>query len=264
MIHSFLIACKSIFMFSIACAPSAFSFSPCSFWPFSRNAVALGTLLILSASLAGATSIESLNGDELLDRAELVFEGEVLRVETKRLSPKLIVTQVEFEVLEVINGSYDAPQLTLKFVGGKVADMTMNVAEMIYPRLGEQGVYFVESVNKTLVNPLVGWSQGHFTYQRDQNAIKRVCTAHRNPIMSMDFEALAVDERAVDHASHAEHSVNIKGAQESGFSHGFSRGVRLARSARDIDDALTSQQFKEQIKNRVFQRIERAGANIEN
>lgn len=261
MINIFLISFKSIFIFSSARNHACRAFSCC---PFPLSIVALSTLLILSASLAGATSIESLNGDELLDRAELVFEGEVLRVESKRLSPKLIVTEVEFEVLEVINGSYDGAQLTLKFVGGKVADITMNVAEMIYPRVGEQGVYFVESVNKTLVNPLVGWSQGHFTYQRDQNAVKRVCTAHRNPIMSMDFEALAVDEQAVDHAGHGSaHSVNIKGAQESGLSHGFSRGVRLARSARDIDDALTSQRFKEQIKSRVLQRLESAGANNE-
>jgi len=216
---------------------------------------ALKAMCFLTFSvLVGATSIESLNGDQLLERAQLVFEGQVLAITTAQTSKNMIMTEVEFDVQEVLFGDYDKPRIKLKFVGGKVGDARMNVAEMIYPDTGEQGVYFVESIDQVLVNPLVGWSQGQFIYQRDQHAVERVCTAYHNPIMSIEFDSSALDSHqsnSVGSDNHSGHAVDVHGAHGAGVSHGYVRGISIARSARDVDDALTSRQFKDQVKARI-------------
>ncbi len=203
--------------------------------------------LLAKSAAVFATSIEQLASDELIERSELVFEGTVLDVKTHRHSKNMIITEVRFDVQDVVSGHHEEQELVLRFAGGKVANTTMQIAEMIYPRKGEQGVYFVESTQRQLVNPLVGWAQGHFVYARDAKAKQRVCTAMRMPISTMEFVPRSQrSARAVERFQGG----RVNQAHRD-FSHGYARGVRLATSLQALDSAMTREEFKAKLKARV-------------
>ena len=127
-------------------------------------------LFLISAS-TGATSIQSLSFKQLSQNAELVFEGEVSEVQSELKSNKSsIVTLITFDVRDVILGNWSEPTITLEFLGGTVEGQTMRIQALVYPQLGEHGVYFVESTHQQMVNPLLGWAQGHFKVKNDEMA----------------------------------------------------------------------------------------------
>ena len=116
-----------------------------------------------------ASSIEQIGFEAMSRSAEAVFEAEITSVETRWDQSKTqIHTYVEFRLEDVIKqpsqaSSLDAgASLVLRFLGGIVGDDELRVSGLIYPELGEKGIYFVSSVTRNLVNPLIGWSQGHF------------------------------------------------------------------------------------------------------
>ena len=51
--------------------------------------------------------------------------------------------------------------LTLRFTGGTASGVELDVGVRL-PELDERGIYFVERVSPGLINPLLGWEQGHF------------------------------------------------------------------------------------------------------
>ena len=67
-------------------------------------------------------------------------------------------------------GAYVEAGLRLRFSGGSIGGITLSTGVPI-PQMGEQGIYFVRSLSKPGANPLVGWSQGHFTIDAD-NAVR--------------------------------------------------------------------------------------------
>ncbi|MFN3920490.1 MAG: hypothetical protein ACK4JF_09435 [Methylohalobius sp.] len=109
-----------------------------------------------------ATSVREVSLPEMLERAELVFEGEVIHVAVQETLDHRPFTRIRFRVLDVIKGSFEQSTLTLDFLGGERGASRLQVAEMDYPELGEHGIYFVETLKSRLINPLYGWSQGRF------------------------------------------------------------------------------------------------------
>jgi hypothetical protein len=87
---------------------------------------------------------------------------------------------VQFRVLDVIKGPA-LSQVSLVFSGGTAGGITVAVGEMQIPNLGEEGVYFVESLQRNQVNPLYGWQQGQFLVLQE-NGERRVHTAARAPV----------------------------------------------------------------------------------
>lgn len=133
------------------------------------------TGLSYSTSLS-ATTILGMDIDQVANDAELVFEGEVLLRESHRDSNSGIInTYVTFSIFDVIKGNYDATTIELKFAGGSIGDEIVEVNGLVIPEDGEQGIYFVESINRNLINPLIGWSQGHFVV-REENGRRVVYT----------------------------------------------------------------------------------------
>ncbi len=117
----------------------------------------------LTFNFSIASTILSMDVDQLAVQSELIFEGEVLQhVAQQDFNTGIINTYVTFSVLDIIKGDYDADALELKFAGGTINGETIEISGLILPKVGEQGIYFVESINRSLVNPLLGWSQGHF------------------------------------------------------------------------------------------------------
>lgn len=143
-------------------------------------------LLVLSFS-ANATTVLGVSLDRMLHRSALVFEGRVSNIEVRQSSEsQMIYTFVRFEVLEVIHGSYLENTIELRFLGGTLPDgRGLHVSEMRYPEIGEEGIYFVESLERMQVHPLYGWAQGHLLVHRDRRGVRRVTTHDGQPIADL-------------------------------------------------------------------------------
>ena len=122
---------------------------------------ALMSCLLLVSPL-GATTILGMNIDEVAQGAEIIFEGKVVEHNVRENDMGMIVTYVTFRIEELIKGEYGEQLLELKFTGGRLDEQIMEVSGLRIPSPNEEGIYFVESVNRNLVNPLLGWSQGHY------------------------------------------------------------------------------------------------------
>ena len=129
----------------------------------------------------GATTILGMNIDEVAQGAELIFEGKVVEHNVRENAAGMIVTYVTFRIEELIKGEYDEPLLELKFTGGRLGGQIMEISGLRIPSPNEEGIYFVESVNRNLVNPLLGWSQGHYLIY-EQNGERRVSTVNDRPV----------------------------------------------------------------------------------
>jgi len=145
-------------------------------------------LCLMPISIENATSVREVSMDELLQQSQFVFEGRVTAIEASQNSQKRIHTYVTFEITDIIKGEYPDNIITLRFLGGTVDDVTMVVSDMRLPQEGEHGIYFVESLERFQVNPLYGWSQGHFIVERDGTGSERVMTNRGLPVTGvMDY-----------------------------------------------------------------------------
>jgi hypothetical protein len=147
-------------------------------------AIWMGLLLMLISN-GDAASVREVSMDEMLQQSQFVFEGTVTAIEARENSQKRIHTYVTFEIKDIIKGEYHSNIITLSFLGGTVGDVTMAVSDMRLPQEGEHGIYFVESLERLQVNPLYGWSQGHFIVERDVTGTERVMTNRRLPITAV-------------------------------------------------------------------------------
>ncbi len=97
----------------------------------------------------------------------------------------------------------------------------------------ESGVYFVESLHASQVNPLVGWSQGHFLIEPQAGGEAGVLTAHHEPVLAVD----AADAAPVTAAMNT-------------FSKGVAKGVVVqeALSAQAASRPLSVEEFKRSVR----------------
>lgn len=182
---------------------------------------------------SNATTILGMNIDQVAADAEFVFEGEVIHSEIRQNSSGIISTYVTFQINDVVKGGYSANSVELKFMGGIDNDQSVQVSGMRIPALAEQGIYFVESVSRDLINPLLGWSQGHFIIV-DDNGVRRISTAGKQPV---------IDVAAV---SSIPSSIKKPLSLVEGNSD-VAAGVMTATSPLMIQHALTVEEFKSRI-----------------
>jgi len=156
------------------------------------NSPRLSIALLLSSFLAfvslsaNATTILGMDIDQVAQQAEFIFEGEVILSETRQDgSSGIISSYVTFAIWDVVKGDYDAESVELKFMGGAFNGQIVEVSGMRIPLLGEQGVYFVESLSRDLINPLLGWSQGHFLIV-EENGVRRISTVDNKPVTEVE------------------------------------------------------------------------------
>ena len=117
----------------------------------------------LFALSSHAATVLHVDLDDMLAASEFVFEGRAVNfttISTGNINETK--TEVEFEILDIIKGSYPQPTIKLRFAGGTVNGTTLRIPGLHYPKPGETGVYFVETLSQDLVHPFYGWSQGHF------------------------------------------------------------------------------------------------------
>ena len=101
--------------------------------------------------------------ERLSTSAQLVFEGEVTGTHSVFNAKRTAIhTYVQFRVVDVVKGAYGPAEIELRFLGGTVGEVSLDVSESTLPELGERGIYFVSSLDRFQVNPLCGMDQGHF------------------------------------------------------------------------------------------------------
>ena len=189
---------------------------------------------LLLVSPLWATTILGMNIDEVAQGAELIFEGEVVEHNVRENAAGMIVTYVTFRIEELIKGEYDEPLLELKFTGGRLSGQIMEIKGLRIPSPNEEGIYFVESVDRNLVNPLLGWSQGHYLIY-DQNGERKVSTVNDRPVTDV------LSTQSVPVALRRPVSV-IDGDTDP------ATGVVAPSGTLDPDQALTTESFKAKIR----------------
>lgn len=139
-------------------------------------------LSLIPISYGHAAGIREVTMDEMLQESQFVFEGRVVAITAQKNNQNRIHTYVTFEIEEIIKGTCPRDTITLSFLGGTVGEETMAVSDMAFPQVGEHGIYFVESLERSQVHPLYGWSQGHFLVERDSIGMDRVMTHRKQPV----------------------------------------------------------------------------------
>ena len=171
------------------------------------------------AAIPGATtSIRQFTFAELSDHAGLIIEGKVIAAVAREDGlGGGIGTYVRIRILDRLKGPDVGPEIELRFAGGTVADRTLQFADLVVPKFGETGVYFVESVDSYQINPLVGWSQGHFVEIADpQTGLRGVYTPDRRAILGIGGGPRAQEQQVLS-ANHGT-ALEIQVAKKRGRS----------------------------------------------
>ena len=153
---------------------------------FHTGLLALATFLLLSVLpfRIEATTLLAVEFDDVVAKSEFVFEGRVVAQETRRSnSTGSPITFFTFQILDVLKGAgHDREYITLGFAGGTIDGKTVLVHGLRMPEMNERGIYFVESLDKSLFNPLYGWHQGHYLVVEDiATGVQRV-----RPVIDQD------------------------------------------------------------------------------
>ena len=175
---------------------------------FSRLSIS-GTFLIIACT-ALATTVIPPSFDDLVGRAEMIFQGTVTDVRsewTGEGAQRHIMSYVTVKVEEAIKGN-PGTSVTLRMLGGTVGAETMEVSDAPKFRVGDRDILFVEN-NGTQFVPLVGIMHGRFRVKKDEAGRDAVFTNEGSPLS--DVTQLGKNQAAAS-AGHAISAHDLKQA----------------------------------------------------
>jgi hypothetical protein len=134
----------------------------------------LAFLCLTTLALTGvrATTVIPPTFDDLVTRAEAIFEGTVTGLRSEWMGEganRHIVTYVSFKVEDPIKGATNA-DYTIRMFGGTVDGHTIEVADAPRFKVGDRDILFVEH-NGTQFIPLVGIMHGRFHVVPDADGV---------------------------------------------------------------------------------------------
>jgi hypothetical protein len=153
-------------------------------------------LLLASAAIANATTVIPPNFDQLVSRAQVIFEGEVTSLQSQWIgegAEHRIVTFVTFKIDDSLKGDAGATY-TMRMLGGTVNGETMAVTDAPKFKVGDHDLLFVENNGRQFI-PLVGIHHGRFRIQKDQAGRDTLLTGDGQPLA--DVNQVGADEEAV-------------------------------------------------------------------
>lgn len=134
-----------------------------------KTKAAIGAVLALAASAASAQTSIDASLAAFSSEADLVFQGTVADIQYAPSIEGIPHTFVTYRVEEVFKGSYRAPTLTLRFIGGvKIEGNVMRRLSVSHaPRFetGHQDLLMVKD-NTQVQCPLVHCAQGRFRFDQ--------------------------------------------------------------------------------------------------
>ena len=166
---------------------------------FSLLAAALAVAAMIPA---GATTVIPPSFDELVEQAQVIFQGTVTDVQSQWAgegAERHIVSYVTFRVDESIKQEPGATY-TLRMLGGTVNGETMGVADAPVFKKGDRDILFIEN-NGTQFVPLVGIMHGRFRVLHDLTTGKEIVTTNTGEPVT-DVTALGKNPLQADVDSH--------------------------------------------------------------
>lgn len=125
--------------------------------------------------------------DELVSRAEVIFQGTVTDVRsqwTGEGAQHRIESYVTFKVEDAMKGA-PGESYTLRMLGGTVDGETMEVSDSPKFKVGDRDIIFVENNGSQFI-PLVGIMHGRFHVDKDkQTGREMITTNEREPLKDL-------------------------------------------------------------------------------
>ena len=146
--------------------------------------------------VANATTVIPPSFDDLVRRAQVIFEGEVTSLHSQWIgegAEHRIVTYVTFKVDDALKGDPGA-NYSIRMLGGTVDGRTMEVTDAPKFRVGDHDLLFVENNGSQFI-PLVGIMHGRFRIEKDQTGRETLLTGEGQPLS--DVNQLGGDEEAL-------------------------------------------------------------------
>jgi hypothetical protein len=144
------------------------------------NHFRLLTFWLAAAPLLCATTVIPPTFDELVDQAEVIFQGEVTNVKSEWVgegAQRHIMSYVTFRVADAFKGT-PGQNYTMRMLGGTVDGETMAVSDAPKFEVGERDILFVQNNGSQFI-PLVGIMHGRF-HIRLNEAGQEVVTDHQD------------------------------------------------------------------------------------
>lgn len=137
-------------------------------------------LLLGLVSPLTATTVKRKSFNELVQEAELVAVGRVINVQSlPTADKKYVYTYVTVNELDIMKGSFDEAQLTIRMDGGDTGTgrrlLIQGVPKFQY---GDEVVIFLKGNGQTIC-PFVGWEQGLLRVEKDQKSGERLVKSSR-------------------------------------------------------------------------------------
>ena len=130
--------------------------------------LAISACFLSTLGVARATTVIPPTFDELVGKAELIFQGSVTNVRSQWVgegAQRHIASYITFNVDDALKGS-PGTSYTIQMLGGTVGDETMEVSDSPKFAVGDRDILFVEHNGQQFV-PLVGIMHGRFKIQRE-------------------------------------------------------------------------------------------------
>ena len=145
------------------------------------------TCLCFGLHAARGTTVIPPTFDELVSRAEVIFQGTVTDVRsqwTGEGAQHRIESYVTFKVEDAIKGA-PGESYTLRMFGGTVDGETMEVSDSPKFKVGDRDIIFVENNGSQFI-PLVGIMHGRFHVDKDrQTGREMITTNEREPLKDL-------------------------------------------------------------------------------
>jgi hypothetical protein len=137
--------------------------------------VALAAFALLSASLAGATTVQKFSVTDLAKKSETIAVAHVEDVSARwDDNHKEIYTYITLKVLDGVKGSRKNELLTIRQLGGSVDNLISVVPGMPEFLKGEEVVVFLSPKDRSGYPWVMGLQQGKYSVSTDANGFKQV------------------------------------------------------------------------------------------
>ena len=143
--------------------------------------------LIAGACSLSATTVIPPTFDQLVDQAEVIFQGTVTKVSSEWVgegAERHIVSYITFKVKDALKGS-PGESYTMRTFGGTVDGESMMIGDAPTFNVGDEDFLFVEN-NGTQIVPLVGIMHGQFHVRKDDSGREMVTTNEDQPLRDVD------------------------------------------------------------------------------
>jgi hypothetical protein len=150
------------------------------------------THLFLVAAVAAilpglrATTVIPPTFDELVDQAEIIFQGNVTRVSSEWVgegAQRHIMSYVTFKVEESLKGN-PGQSYTVRMLGGTVDGETMGVSDAPKFQVGDKDILFVQNNGSQFI-PLVGIMHGRFHVRTNESGQQVVTNNEDEPVKNV-------------------------------------------------------------------------------